>query len=137
MCAPGAQGNRLPATRWWHCAMIQMEHVSVCSTAACHSDKTVVTLKHHQLQICWHSLPNSMTHARSTGIWWACDSSHIAMRAKRQATQATRQAMIEEHNNAVERSGRIEHTHLVGDKVTCAKHSVLRKLAAPEKGGLF
>ena len=57
----------------------------------------------------------------------------ITMRADWNAIQARRQAMIE-HNNAVENSKRIEHTHEVGDKVTCEKHGIARKLSAPKRG---
>ena len=59
----------------------------------------------------------------------------IAMRADWQAIQTRRQAMIE-HNNAVENSGRIEHTYEVGDKVTHAKHGKQRKAVTP-RGGPF
>ena len=56
----------------------------------------------------------------------------IAMRADWQAIQARRQAAIE-HNNAVENSKR-EHACEIGDKVTCKKHGMLRKLATPRRG---
>ena len=57
----------------------------------------------------------------------------IAMRADWNSIQARQKAMIE-HNNAVENSGRIEHTYEVGDKVTYNKHGKLRKAISPKRG---
>ena len=57
----------------------------------------------------------------------------ITMRADWQAIQTRRQTAIE-HDNAVENSNRIEHTCEVGDKVTCKKHGMLRKLVTPRRG---
>jgi len=57
----------------------------------------------------------------------------ITMRADWQAIQTRRQTAIE-HDNAVENSNRIEHAYEVGDKVTCKKHGMLRKLATPRRG---